>query len=441
MEFQAVLDIREASSLITSHNPTTWLPRPDFPALLTERDFDENSPARRKVKEMATRLSPARLLKGALSKNAALGPPTLASVSGIGGVVLKGNLRAMAIVLAYAEGHADTYRAELLKFALRLGFSEEQVSSITSPVLVRVLVSQAELARSLSRWRQPEDDFDEKADTFSCSDTAISGPIHDSEPPLPVPSLADAGTRTAKSQPPHLKNSAPPLPLSPEDADLLAALDAARRLSAPAFARIGRIQRRLTLREAMDKNSQALARLLVEEGIITQENQALWLKTTSLALSRGGKSRLELLFLARAAQNTDRLRWLSASEDLARRVERLVPAMVKVSARANGMELDAHLQLALDALHGFMLKRQDAPEFQLDDYLEQVDFTRTLSERSKVLARCLHKISRIQLGKIADEWGRAADFAPPQLGLFEKAPQLDDPFQIWRNALEQQLQN
>ena len=211
-----------------------------------------------------------------------------------------------------------------------------------------------------------------------------------------------------------------------------------RTLSLRTIVQIGRMTSRMTLREALDCKARTFIRLLTADGLISEANKDEWLRGNTL--SRAGKDRLELMFAGRAAETPERLR--SMSPPLRRKIERIVPCLIRVESRGNGLGILRDVQTALDALYDFSLKRAENERFSLDDYLEQVDFTRVIPPQAKTLARCLALLDRAELGRAADAWAKEADFSPKQLGLFEAAPEVSEetaPFRFWEEALARRL--
>lgn len=400
----AVHALLEAEDIQTPHLPGSWAPNPAFPEGAAEKDYGSSEDLQKLVLAIAEAPNPDLLLEAPpndahCSESCSAGIPVVLRLWTDNGqprhIVWHGSARIMGLQLAYRSGTADAYRGRLRAAAPSFGIPAEQIDRMRAPVLVRVFSPQLP-----QMTRMPQ-----------VTTTAAKGEKH------------DAFSRSST--------------FLEQDACCQAA-SLARALSLRSIVQIGRLTTRMTMREALDCKARTFIRLLTADGILSDANRDEWLRGN--ALSRAGKERLELTFAARAAETPERLR--AMSPELRRKIERIVPCLIRVESRGNGLGILRDVQTALDALYDYSLKRAENDRFSLDDYLEQVDFTRIIPPQAKTLARCLALMDRTALGKAADAWAKEADFAPKQLGLFESAePEPDEPapFRFWEEALARQM--
>ena len=151
--YAAAFIVVEAAYVVTSHDPHTFAPRPEYPAGVQERDYRGDLYERRKVIDNAARLIPDFLVNN--NPDSVNGPPVcgVAVVDMVPRlVVLGGNSRAMSLALAYEAGRADGYRALVAERAPIFGLKPTDLDNFTAPVLVRVadLPSTVDVSRSLN---------------------------------------------------------------------------------------------------------------------------------------------------------------------------------------------------------------------------------------------------------------------------------------------------
>ncbi len=135
-ELPVTYEVREASSLIPSHDPSkNFAKRGDYPQDTQERPYHSSVDEQLKVRNNATNIKPELLLTD--NPDAVNGPPMMTE----DGIVLGGNSRAMTLQLAYAERpeSAQKYKDALKSRAAMYGFNEADIDGMQSPVLVRVL--------------------------------------------------------------------------------------------------------------------------------------------------------------------------------------------------------------------------------------------------------------------------------------------------------------
>jgi hypothetical protein len=123
----------EASDLIASHDPNTFAPNPEYPALVQERRYDLSKDAQQRVIQQAQTYDPSFTIN--TNPDAVNGPPIVTTNS----TVLGGNSRVMSTQRIYREGKGDPYRNRLVQSAEAFGLKPEEVQKFKEPVLVRVL--------------------------------------------------------------------------------------------------------------------------------------------------------------------------------------------------------------------------------------------------------------------------------------------------------------
>lgn len=127
----------DADTLIAS-NDDAGNKNPLYPKELQPRDRTRGA-SQLQIKKIANNLNPA-LLEDSIK--ASDGAP----IVGPDGVVESGNARTLGIRGAYAAKKADAYRQHLIKNAASYGLTEADISSIETPVLVRVRQGEMETA-------------------------------------------------------------------------------------------------------------------------------------------------------------------------------------------------------------------------------------------------------------------------------------------------------
>jgi hypothetical protein len=137
--------VLEAGALVTSHDPRTFAPHPDYPTGVQERDYARDPYERRKVEDNAARLIPDYVV--ALTPDATTGPPVVAAKGALP-IVLGGNSRAMSVRRAYEDGRAAAYRALLVERAGVFGVDRTALDAFAAPVLVRVVDLPADVSTS-----------------------------------------------------------------------------------------------------------------------------------------------------------------------------------------------------------------------------------------------------------------------------------------------------
>lgn len=137
-EVETAFKLVDAGELIPSNTPDGRI-NPDFPQELQPRDRTRLS-SQMQISKMANELRPQQLTDSGLSSHGA-------PIIGSDGVVESGNGRSMAIIKAYNEGKADTYRQYLIDNAERFNLDVNKVKSMSAPVLVRERVTELDRAK------------------------------------------------------------------------------------------------------------------------------------------------------------------------------------------------------------------------------------------------------------------------------------------------------
>ncbi|MCT8857532.1 DEAD/DEAH box helicase family protein [Shewanella xiamenensis] len=126
-EIETEYQLIEADELIAS-NDFTGKVDPRYPASRQPRDRSRAS-SQLQIAAIANDPNPARLADSAESDR---GAPIVS-----GNIVESGNGRSIGLKEAYARGSAEKYRKYLVDNAEQFGFTNEQISAMKSPVLVR----------------------------------------------------------------------------------------------------------------------------------------------------------------------------------------------------------------------------------------------------------------------------------------------------------------
>ncbi|WP_259344117.1 hypothetical protein [Vibrio harveyi] len=137
-EVETAFKLVDAGELIPSNTQDGRI-NPDFPQELQPRDRTRVS-SQMQISKMANELRPQQLTDSGLSSHGA-------PIIGSDGVVESGNGRSMAIIKAYNEGKADTYRQYLIDNAERFNLDVNKVKSMSAPVLVRERVTELDRAK------------------------------------------------------------------------------------------------------------------------------------------------------------------------------------------------------------------------------------------------------------------------------------------------------
>lgn len=137
-EVETGFKLVEASKLVPS-NTIDGRINPEFPQELQPRDRTRVS-SKMQIAKMANELRPQQLTDSGLSSHGA-------PIVGGDNVVESGNGRTMAIIKAYNDGKADTYRQYLIDNAALFGFTAEEVERMDEPVLVRERVTELDRAK------------------------------------------------------------------------------------------------------------------------------------------------------------------------------------------------------------------------------------------------------------------------------------------------------
>lgn len=134
--------LTEAAHLVASHDPISWVPRPDYPRDTQERRYESDPHEQLKIVRISEQLRPEVIVSG--SAGALEGPPVVTRE----GLVAGGNGRTMGIQRAYRTGRGDVFRDYLRAHATTFGLRAEDVDAYQQPIVVRVVdVDRAALPR------------------------------------------------------------------------------------------------------------------------------------------------------------------------------------------------------------------------------------------------------------------------------------------------------
>lgn len=348
-----------ARALITSHDPRSFRPDPRYPAGTQERTYHTDQNEQAKVVNGAGHLEPAILL--ATTPTATDGPPIVTR----DGIVLGGNGRSMMLRRAYGDGGAEGYRAALAASGGTFGLSRDEVFAVLDPVLVRIVEgltatsSRAELAKASSRYNE---------------------------------GLTAAMDERAK------------------------AISVSRRLSPQTIEQIGgALVEDTTLREAMRADPRRFIRALEADGLITAQNRAS-LATANGDLTEAGRMLVEGAFLGLVVQTPERFN--ATAPAILAKLERAIPALVRISVRGNGHDLIPTVQAAVDLLNHARVAGLTADEYSRQGSLTEAAPT----EKVRRLAVLLEQRGPRQITTAFRGWAAAADFDPNQKMMFGAHP-------------------
>lgn len=142
--------LTSAARLIASHDPITWIPRPDYPPDTQERRYEVDPAEQLKIVQISEHMRPEVIVSD--SASGLDGPPVVTAE----GLVAGGNGRTMAIQRAYRSGHGATLRRYLREHAATFGLRPEDVDRFEDPILVRVVeVDLRALPRLVRDLNQP----------------------------------------------------------------------------------------------------------------------------------------------------------------------------------------------------------------------------------------------------------------------------------------------
>jgi len=356
-------ELREVGELITSHDPITWQPDPRYPLAVQERAYHLDANERAKVTRIADDPQPAFLL--ALNPTAVDGPPVVSNR----GIVLGGNGRAMGLRLAYRAGAAKVYRSELERRAPLFGLELAQVRALQQPALVRVV---------------------QRLDHAQQGQLAAASALYNE-------GLGNALDERAR------------------------AVSAARRLSPRTLEVVGQaLEAHETLRAALAQEPGPIVRRLEEDGLVTRQNRAA-LVDAGGGLSEVGKQLVEGAFLGLVLGTPERLS--AAAPATLQRVERLVPYLARVRARANGLDLIPLVQQACDVIYRARIARLPVNEYGRQRGLFAGDAPP--APAALELAELLEAAPLKRVSDAARKWAHVADYDPHQVDMFGRPPTID----------------
>lgn len=125
--------LTSASRLVASHDPITWIPRPDYPRDTQERRYESDPAEQLKIVRISEKLDPTIILSD--SASGLDGPPVVTAEGWVAG----GNGRTMGVQRAYRTGHGAGFRSALRERAKTFGLKPEDVDRYEDPIVVRVV--------------------------------------------------------------------------------------------------------------------------------------------------------------------------------------------------------------------------------------------------------------------------------------------------------------
>ncbi len=132
-DYHTATDAVKVKYAIVEGNDLLTSDKDGYPATLQPRDRDINKMSTLQVSEISNKLNPELLAESPTMQE---GAPVITK----DGVVISGNGRTMAIMGNYATGEGESaYKKFLINNAERFGVSKEEVSKMSTPILVRVI--------------------------------------------------------------------------------------------------------------------------------------------------------------------------------------------------------------------------------------------------------------------------------------------------------------
>jgi inorganic pyrophosphatase len=368
-ETKARYEVRESSDLVPSHDPVrNFIKHPDYPDDVQERPYHSDGDEQTKVKSNAARLDPRFVLSD--NPDAINGPPVV-TANGIG---LGGNSRIMSIQLAY-DSHperADKYREELKRKADYFGIDPAEIDAFDAPVLVRVVdgdMSGKDMARAARMYNQAfTQGLDSKAEGVSKGRL-----VSDSTVQMLANILDQYGS----------------------------------------------------LREYLNTpGSKKFVQALQDDGVLEANQMNRLTNKESKLLNEDGKRIVEQALRGRVIPDFDLLDAAPAS--LLQKIDRVIPAMVKVQAR--GMEWDITPKLN-DALRQIVKMKAQGLN-HLNQYFGTASLMPETEDKSKgdedvqTLAYALQDMKPLEFKRAWDAYAKAATGTSKGQGLL---PGVDTP--------------
>ena len=317
----------EVDDLVASHTPDNFQPRPDYPERVQERLYHSDQAEQAKVVRNADGWLPSYIYNDA--PTATTGAPIVTPRN----IVLGGNSRTMSpqrIAMGLSRTPARALRDAAVVNAERFGFDREAVREMKNPMLVRVL---------------------EDAPT-NLDDAAILGRRLNDDDTQEVGSVA-RGVSLARSL---------------TDRSLRVLQDAVDADAGDAP----------SLRSALSRNTKIVGALRAD-GIISDQNQNLYVRKDTGHLTEDGMRLAEDTFLGRVVPDADVLNAMAPA--MRARLLRAVPAILHAETAAP----EARFARLIDGAVRSEIVR-DVTGDTLDDFLAQTSLTPTPSQRDPGVA-------------------------------------------------------
>lgn len=273
----AKYEIREAAGLIPSHDPMTFAKDPRYPAGVQERTYDTSKEAQARVIDQAQNYDPAYTIN--TNPDAVNGPPVVTK----DGIVLGGNSRVMSTTRLYRSGGGDAYRNALKRDASTYGIAPEAIDDMKEPVLVRTV------------------ETDGKADT-----------------------LRRLGTDLNRSMTGALGASEK-------------AVSAGKNIKPETLRTVAGMMGDGSLRELLTAHGPKLARMMVDDGVITDRERPQYVDPKTGGLNDAGKDFVEKALLGSVIDDPRLME--SAPKSVLNKLERSLGAITSFSSRADEWNL------------------------------------------------------------------------------------------------------
>ncbi len=317
----------EADDLIPSHRADNFQPRPDYPERVQERLYHSDPAEQAKVVANADRWKPSHIYNDA--PLATTGAPIITPRN----IVLGGNSRAMSeqrIAAGAARTPPELLRRTALLNAERFGFSPDDVAAMRNPVLARVIENAPTNADDAAVLvRRLNDDFTQEVGSVARGVSLAR-------------SLTDRSLRVFQAA---VDNGSEELP---------------------------------SIKSALARNRQIVDALRAD-GIISDQNQSLYVRKDTGHLTTDGMRLAEDTFLGRVVPDADVIN--ARAPSMRARLLRAVPAILHAETAAP----EAGFARLIDgAVRSEILR--DVTGDTIDDFLAQTSLTPMPSQLDPAVA-------------------------------------------------------